>query len=115
MPNMNGPVACTKIRQLGYRGIIVGLTGNALPVDVQEYMASGADEVLIKPLSAALLYSSLETIRRGRSNDDGQNNNTGDLLSGDLAVSMQGDDPGLEDTALPLFQAHSVQTMRISI
>jgi len=33
MPNMDGPTAIKAIRQLGYGGIIMGLTGNAMQCD----------------------------------------------------------------------------------
>jgi CheY-like chemotaxis protein len=33
MPNMDGPTAIKAIRKLGYRGMIIGLTGNAMQCD----------------------------------------------------------------------------------
>jgi CheY-like chemotaxis protein len=50
MPNMSGPEATAKLRQLGYRGMVIGVTGNALPEDIAKFKRSGADHVLIKPI-----------------------------------------------------------------
>ena len=51
MPLMNGQDACAQMRSLGFNGLILGLTGNALPEDVAAYLARGANTVLItKPL-----------------------------------------------------------------
>lgn len=40
-----------KIRELGYRGPIIGVTGNAMIADIDTFTTHGADEVLIKPMS----------------------------------------------------------------
>lgn len=56
---MNGPEACKAIRELGFTGVVLGVTGNALAVDIEEYLACGANDVLVKPVSAALVYSSI--------------------------------------------------------
>jgi CheY-like chemotaxis protein len=50
MPNMNGGEAAKEMRKLGYKGLIIGITGNALPEDRLKYKNEGADEVLLKPL-----------------------------------------------------------------
>ena len=50
MPNMSGPLATKVIRSLGFKGLIFGVTGNALPEDITEFIAHGADAVLSKPL-----------------------------------------------------------------
>ena len=59
MPNMDGPTATKRIRELGYKGIIVGVTGNALSFDVQKFISSGADKVLSKPLKIDDLISTM--------------------------------------------------------
>ena len=55
MPNMDGPTAIREIRALGYKGKIVGLTGNALADDLNIMRKAGADEVLTKPVKAEIL------------------------------------------------------------
>ena len=55
MPYMTGPEATRAIRKLGYKGTIIGVTGNVLVEDVEYFKDSGADEVLGKPISMALL------------------------------------------------------------
>jgi len=69
MPNMDGPEATHLIRQMGFRGPIIGVTGNALPFDMQLFLSRGADEILLKPVSidtletaiTRLLYKETET------------------------------------------------------
>ena len=51
MPVMNGPPATKKLRELGCNCLIVGVTGNLLPEDVDYFKAQGADAVLGKPLN----------------------------------------------------------------
>ena len=46
MPNMNGPEATKQIRQLGYKGLIYGLTGQASREDKEEFLQAGADQYL---------------------------------------------------------------------
>ncbi|KAG7337124.1 histidine kinase, DNA gyrase B-, and HSP90-like ATPase [Nitzschia inconspicua] len=55
MPFMNGPDATRALRDLGYDGFIVGVTGNLLVEDVDHFMSCGANEVLAKPISMATL------------------------------------------------------------
>ena len=62
MPIMDGVTASSSIRKLGYRGHIIGVTGNALQDDVNLFLANGADKVLTKPLSVATLDEYLSTI-----------------------------------------------------
>jgi len=55
MPNMDGPTAAKEIRDLGYQGLIIGVTGNALPGDIRHFHNSGADSVLTKPVDMSAL------------------------------------------------------------
>ena len=50
MPVMNGPTATARLREMGCRCLIVGVTGNVLPADVAYFKEHGADAVLPKPL-----------------------------------------------------------------
>lgn len=47
---MRGHDATRAIRAAGYRGVIVGVSGNALATDVEEFLAAGADAVQPKPV-----------------------------------------------------------------
>ena len=51
MPNMDGPTATKKIRELGYKGLIYGVTGLISQEDIDSFMKSGVDKVFIKPLN----------------------------------------------------------------
>ena len=39
------------MRERGYKGIIIGVTGHAQRADIEEFQRCGADAVLAKPLS----------------------------------------------------------------
>ena len=51
MPNMMGYEATKLIRQIGFTGVILGVTGNALESDIQQFLQFGADNVIVKPLT----------------------------------------------------------------
>jgi len=55
MPVMNGPTATKILREKRCTSMIFGLTGNALPEDINFFKEHGADEVLIKPLKVELV------------------------------------------------------------
>eukprot|EP01035_Chromulina_nebulosa_P069568 gene69568-biopygen41157 len=56
MTSMHGPEAARIMREdLSYRGPIIGLTGNALPEDIDLFVSGGANQVVTKPLSRAKL------------------------------------------------------------
>lgn len=51
MPKMDGPTATKEIRDLGYNGFIIGVTGTLHEEDQSTFMLAGADIVLGKPVS----------------------------------------------------------------
>ena len=51
MPLVNGPEATKRLRRMGYKGLIIGVTGNVLDEDVEFFMQRGADDVMPKPVS----------------------------------------------------------------
>jgi CheY-like chemotaxis protein len=55
MPKCNGPDSTKQIRELGYKGKIIGVTGNAMDCDIKQFLIGGADLVLSKPISIAML------------------------------------------------------------
>ena len=60
MPRMNGPAAVKAIRSLGFTGTIIGVTGNALPEDVEMFLSHGADEVLLKPVDVEVMLKTID-------------------------------------------------------
>ena len=66
MPILDGPSATQELRAMGYDGVIVGITGNALPEDIQRFLDSGAEDVLVKPITADKLEDCLLGILRKR-------------------------------------------------
>jgi len=62
MPNMDGPTATNLIRANGYTGPIIGVTGNAMKSDIDIFMNSGADKVLIKPVDSSAILRAVEEV-----------------------------------------------------
>ena len=60
MPNMDGPTATKAIRDLGYNGVIIGVTGHAMPADIELFLSQGADQVMTKPVHMPTLTSAIE-------------------------------------------------------
>jgi len=58
--SINGPVVSSTIRALGYKGIIVGVIGYYLPVDVKTFMTRGADKVITKPVDVSHLIAIIQ-------------------------------------------------------
>ena len=61
MPNMSGSEAAQKLRQLGFTGIIVGVTGDVVDTDDDPFLRSGVDGVVTKPIDANKLEDILHT------------------------------------------------------
>ena len=62
MPNKIGPIAAKEMRELGYTGLIIGITGNVLEDDTSQYITSGADKVLFKPIDMQQLDYTIKGI-----------------------------------------------------
>ena len=67
MPRMRGTEAAQRIRELGYMGIIIGVTGNALPEDVKDFIDHGADAVIPKPFDIDVFKRYVRDFRAKRS------------------------------------------------
>lgn len=50
MPDMTGLEASRTLREYGYKNLLIGVTGNAMDADLQEFVASGADMAIAKPI-----------------------------------------------------------------
>ena len=56
MPVLNGPDATKILREKGYSNVtIIGVTGNVLSDDINYFISAGANKVLPKPVSLALI------------------------------------------------------------
>ena len=49
MPVMSGDEAVKRLRDLGWDGVVIALTANAMESDKQKYLEAGMDAVLTKP------------------------------------------------------------------
>jgi CheY-like chemotaxis protein len=59
MPVMDGPSAAQAMREMGYKGPIIGVTGNVMSKDVNTFLSKGADTVLFKPLQFTALFEAV--------------------------------------------------------
>jgi len=50
MDNLCGPQAAKQMRQQDFKGKIIGVTGNVLKKDIEDFILHGADSVLCKPV-----------------------------------------------------------------
>ena len=74
MPQMDGPTATRRIRELerqrgGRRTPILALTANAMPDQVAQYLAAGMDGHVAKPIEISNLFTSLERVLAETSDD----------------------------------------------
>lgn len=60
MPNMSGPEAANRLRACGYRGLIIGVTGDCYADQMARFVQLGANAVLPKPLKVEALRTTLE-------------------------------------------------------
>jgi CheY-like chemotaxis protein len=51
MPNITGVILSKILRSMGYKGLIIGITGNGLDSDVEEFINAGANYVFTKPFN----------------------------------------------------------------
>ena len=68
MPRLGGPEATERIRAMGFTGIIIALTGNALEEDVKVFLDKGADAVMTKPLNKEEFKRQVLSLRANRAN-----------------------------------------------
>lgn len=59
MPLMNGAEATQNMRERGYRGLIIGLTGHCVGMEKESFQTCGVDLVMSKPLNMQELQSVL--------------------------------------------------------
>ena len=71
MPVMDGPTAIKEIRDLGYKGVIFGLTGNVLESDKELMLTRGADFVLTKPFKIEVFDRALLDVNEFKKNSFG--------------------------------------------
>ena len=62
MPRMSGPAATEALRQKGYTGIIIGVTGNVMEEQQIFFKSKGANKVLGKPLDIAKLEDTFKEL-----------------------------------------------------
>eukprot|EP00597_Dinobryon_sp_UTEXLB2267_P008276 CAMPEP_0170086692 /NCGR_PEP_ID=MMETSP0019_2-20121128/21313_1 /TAXON_ID=98059 /ORGANISM="Dinobryon sp., Strain UTEXLB2267" /LENGTH=655 /DNA_ID=CAMNT_0010303883 /DNA_START=864 /DNA_END=2831 /DNA_ORIENTATION=+ len=66
MPNMNGSEAVEIIRQHGYRGLIVGISGDIDPSCIERFKKKGVNDVMPKPIDVDQLKMNIEQFLRSQ-------------------------------------------------
>ena len=74
MPNMDGPTTAQVLREMGYRGLIVGMTSRTRQEEVDAFIAQGANSVLSKPLQLERLADALSAFDQQRESQQSNSN-----------------------------------------
>jgi CheY-like chemotaxis protein len=64
MPNMDGPTATRELREMGFKGVIFGMVGKAVPKDIEKFKESGVSKVFTKPLNVDVFVQTMNTIAK---------------------------------------------------
>jgi len=64
MPIMNGPTATKRIIEMGFQGVIFGVTGNVVQTELKTFLAAGARAVFPKPLDLDKLEATLASLHQ---------------------------------------------------
>ncbi|XWS36531.1 hypothetical protein CRYUN_Cryun20dG0092800 [Craigia yunnanensis] len=62
MPIMNGIEATRKLREMGIRSLIAGVSSRSTEQEIQEFMEAGLDDYLEKPLTMSKLVTIIRKI-----------------------------------------------------
>jgi len=60
MRGMDGPETVQRIRQLGYKGIVIQVTSNTSEVDINHSLSCGINAVISKPLTISKFWLGFE-------------------------------------------------------
>ena len=64
MPRLDGLQATRRLREMGYKGLILGVTGNVGQQDIDAFIAHGANYVLCKPFQLSEFNEALSLVHR---------------------------------------------------
>ena len=64
MPIMRGRDAVRQVREMGYKGVVIGVTGNVTDEDVDDFVEQGVDMVILKPLTVESFENAMATLRQ---------------------------------------------------
>ncbi|KAK7245295.1 hypothetical protein RIF29_40134 [Crotalaria pallida] len=67
MPIMNGFEATKKLRSMGVRSMIVGVSSSSKEEEIHEFIGAGLDDYQVKPLTFDVLSSILDKINSSKS------------------------------------------------
>ena len=102
MPRTMGVEVTRIIRQeLGFQGLIFGVTGNVIDDDMDTFVKNGANEVLIKPLTREKFTGHVlgyrDKLRGRRSNDWSLHRKSSSSSSAARRVSLLSSDNNISD------------------
>lgn len=66
MPVLNGPKCVSELRKRGIETIIIGITGNVLPDEINYFKQQGVDDVLLKPINYNVLIDTFDKISQSK-------------------------------------------------
>jgi len=64
MPNLDGITTAKKLRELSYNNLIFGVTGDDNSTEIANFLNSGVDNVLIKPLNIIVINMVIKFIKK---------------------------------------------------
>ena len=70
MPRLNGPDAVKSIRELGFDGLIIGITGHAGEDELNAFTTNGANQVIVKPVNTVELKSIIANHFKEKNNEE---------------------------------------------
>ena len=68
MKKVNGPDACKCLRDLGFSGLVVAVSGNVMQDDVSSFMSKGANYFINKPIEEKLLKTIFDKLYQDLTN-----------------------------------------------
>lgn len=60
---MDGVTAARRLREANFPNLIIGITGNVMDDDLEEYLGAGADAVFFKPIKILQIAQVMELAR----------------------------------------------------
>ena len=63
MPLMRGRDAVRQVRDMGYKGVVIGVTGNVTDEDVDDFVKQGVDLVILKPLTVESFENAMAAMK----------------------------------------------------
>ena len=70
MPILRGRDAVHQVREMGYKGVVIGVTGNVTDEDVDDFVEQGVDLVILKPLTVESFENAMATLQQNSGEEE---------------------------------------------